>query len=63
MSQDNLYGEVGWSIQDVHIIREDMELPKWEDHEAEAFLEVNDSTISQVQTSTGWECIMDLIEY
>ena len=62
MSQDNLYGEVGWSIQDVHIIREDMELPKWEDHEAEAFLEVNDSSISEVQTSTGWEWITDLLQ-
>ena len=59
---DNRYGEVSWTIQDVHIIREDMELPKWEDHEAEAFLEVNDSSISQVQTSTGWEFIMDVME-
>ena len=59
----DLYGEVGWSIEDIHNIRKECELSKWEDHEAEAFLEVNDSTISEVQTSTGWEGIKDLIEY
>ena len=43
-------------------MREEIELPKWEDHEAEAFLEVNDSSISEVQTSTGWEWITDLLQ-
>ena len=59
---NNIYGKVSWSIQDIHSIRENMELPKWEDHEAEAFLEVNDSSISEVQTSTGWEWITDLLQ-
>ena len=61
-SSPDLYGEVGWSIEDVHAMREELGLPKWEDHEAEAFLEVNDSSISEVQTSTGWEWIMDLLQ-
>ena len=58
----NKYGEVSWTIADVHTMREEIELPKWEDHEAEAFLEVNDSSISEVQTSTGWEWLMDLLQ-
>ena len=61
-SSPDKYGEVGWGIADIHDMREEMELPKWEDHEAEAFLEVNDSSISEVQTSTGWEWIMDLLQ-
>ena len=58
----NKYGEVSWTIADVHTMREEIELPKWEDHEAEAFLEVNDSSISEVQPSTGWEWLMDLLQ-
>ncbi len=61
-SRPDKYGEVSWVIEDVHTIREELELPKWEDHEAEAFLEVNDSSISEVQTSTGWEWITDLLQ-
>lgn len=56
------YGETRWAIEDIHTMREELGLPKWEDHEAEAFLEVNDSSISEVQTSTGWEWIMDLLQ-
>ena len=61
-SSPDKYGKVGWLIEDIHNMREEMKLPKWEDHEAEAFLEVNDSSISEVQTSTGWEWIMDLLQ-
>ena len=56
------YGETRWTIEDVHTIREAMQMSRWEDHEAEAFLEVNDSSISEVQTSTGWEWITDLLQ-
>ena len=56
------YGVTRWAVEDVHTIREDLGLPKWEEHEAEAFLEVNDSSISEVQTSTGWEWITDLLQ-
>ena len=38
-----------------------MGLSKWEDHEAEAFLEVHDSSISDMMSSTGWEWIRDLL--
>ena len=61
-SSPDKYGEVSWGIADIHDMREEMELSKWEDHEAEAFLEVNDSSISEIQTSTGWEWITDLLQ-
>ena len=59
---NNIYGKVSWSIQDIHSIRENMELPKWEDHEAEAFLEVHDESIAEMMTATGSEWITDLLE-
>ena len=56
------YGVTRWAVEDVHTIREDLGLPKWEEHEAEAFLEVNDSSISDMMASTGWELIRELLE-
>ena len=55
------YGITRWAVEDVHTIREQMGLSEWEAHEAEAFLEGHDDSISEVQTSTGWEWITDLL--
>ena len=58
----DLYGEVGWSIEDIHNIRKECELSKWEDHEAEAFLEVNDTSLSEIMILPGREYVMDLLQ-
>ena len=62
ISRPDKYGEVSWGIADIHDMRKEMELPKWEDHEAEAFLEVNEDTISELMVNTGWEWIRDLLQ-
>ena len=61
-SSPDKYGEVGWGVADIHDMREEMELPKWEDHEAEAFLEVHEDTITELMVHTGWEWIRDLLQ-
>ena len=62
MNDAGYYAIVRWQVEDIHNMRKEMELPKWEDHEAEAFLEVNDSSISDMMASTGWEWIRELLE-
>ena len=62
MNDAGYYAIVRWQVEDIHNMRKEMELPKWEDHEAEAFLVVNDSSISDMMASTGWEWIRELLE-
>ena len=61
-SSPDKYAEVSWEIEDIHDLRTDLEIPKWEDHEAEAFLEVHEDTISELMVNTGWEWIRDLLQ-
>tara|TARA_B100001750_G_scaffold247566_1_gene273774 strand:- start:3737 stop:4006 length:270 start_codon:yes stop_codon:yes gene_type:complete len=61
MNEAGYYAIVRWQVEDIHNIRKEMGLSKWEDHEAEAFLEVHDSSISDMMSSTGWEWIRDLL--
>ena len=62
MNDAGYYAIVRWQVEDIHNMRKEMELRKWEDDEADAFVEVNDSSISDMMASTGWEWIRELLE-
>jgi len=61
-SSPDKYAEASWEVEDIHDLRKDLEIPKWEDHEAEAFLEVHEDSIRELMTQSAWEWIMDLLQ-
>ena len=50
---------ITWSIEDIHSFRENSELPKWTDEQADRFLGSISRVIEDRSIELGWEIIGD----
>jgi len=56
------YAKVSWSIEDVHIYREEQGYDKWTDVRAGDLLAEHEKTLIDVMILAGWEVISDLVD-
>lgn len=56
------YVSITWNVTDVHVARDELDLPECSDKEALVFLNTIYKPLQDRSVETGWEVIKDLLQ-